>query len=290
MIRISNIKIPISEVPDDQSEKLALQNKILHRLRIREDALKHFEISKKSIDARKKDEIIYVYAVDVEVQNESRYLSQGDSKDILPTPDLSYQRVQSGNVMMKERPVIIGMGPAGLFAGLMLSRYGYRPILLERGEDVDSRTASIKAFWHNGSLNTESNVQFGEGGAGTFSDGKLTTLINDKRCHTILKEFIKAGAPEEIQYTSKPHIGTDGAKSVVKILAGNFAQGGEVRLSGEGNRLCYKGRGNNCCCYQRTEYPCSVVLLDRPQCRIPSIHFTAEGYDESRKSFSTEYA
>ena len=132
---------------------------------------------------------------------------------------------------MVERPVIIGMGPAGLFAGLFLARNGYKPIVLERGDDVETRTAKINEFWNGGMLDTESNVQFGEGGAGTFSDGKLTTLINDRRCHTVLEEFVRAGAPEEILYKNKPHIGTDLLKSVVKNIRQEIIEnGGEVRF------------------------------------------------------------
>ncbi|MEN6461177.1 MAG: FAD-dependent protein [Syntrophomonas sp.] len=231
MIRLSDIKIRINKASNYEMERQALRNIILSKLRINEKELIEFKIFKKSIDARKKDEIFYVYTIDAGVHNEKRIFGKGSSKGITPTPDLSYQFVRLGTEQMTERPVIIGMGPAGLFAGLMLARSSYMPIILERGEDVETRTAKINRFWNNSLLDTESNVQFGEGGAGTFSDGKLTTLINDRRCRTILEEFIKAGAPPEILYKSKPHVGTDMLKSTVKNIREEIiAYGGEVRF------------------------------------------------------------
>lgn len=230
MIRLADIKIRINKAEDYEMERQALRKAILFRLKIYEELI-DFTIFKKSIDARKKDDIFYVYTVDVEVNDEEKVLSKFSSKSITITPDMSYQGVPSGNEDMTERPVIIGMGPAGLFAGLMLAKNGYKPIILERGDDVETRTAKINNFWNKGLLDSESNVQFGEGGAGTFSDGKLTTLINDPRCRTILEEFIKAGAPPEILYMSKPHIGTDNLKSTVKNIRNEIiTHGGEVRF------------------------------------------------------------
>lgn len=231
MIRLPNIKISIKKAADFHTERKALRNIILSKLKITEQELREFKIFKKSIDARKKDEISYVYTVDADVNNEEHILGKCKTKGITLTPDLPYKGPQTGTESIFERPVIIGMGPAGLFAGLMLSKNGYKPIILERGEAVETRTAKIKEFWNNSLLDTESNVQFGEGGAGTFSDGKLTTLINDSRCNTVLEEFIKAGAPQEILYKSKPHIGTDILKSVVKNIRQEIlAYGGEVRF------------------------------------------------------------
>jgi uncharacterized FAD-dependent dehydrogenase len=231
MIRLSDLKIKINEAANFEMEKKFLRKIILAKLKIKENELIEYKIFKKSIDARKKDEILYVYTLDVSVHNEKRILSKGGSKGITHTPDLSYQGVRFGTEQMINRPVVVGMGPAGLFAGLMLARNGYMPIILERGEDVETRTAKINRFWNNSLLDTESNVQFGEGGAGTFSDGKLTTLINDLRCRMILEEFIKAGAPPEILYKSKPHVGTDKLKSTVKNIREEIiACGGEVRF------------------------------------------------------------
>jgi len=231
MIRISNLKIRLREIDDPKDELPVLKQKLLAKLRIPERDLKHFRITKKSVDARKKDDICLVYSVDADVRNESGILRKADT-NVSPAPDMEYKMVSPGSEKLPERPVIVGMGPAGLFAGLMLSRYGYRPILVDRGEDVDSRVRKINRFWNEGVLDTESNVQFGEGGAGTFSDGKLTTLINDVRCAVVLEEFVKAGAPKEILYLNKPHIGTDLLRSVVKNIRREImACGGEVRFS-----------------------------------------------------------
>ncbi|HNX29296.1 MAG TPA: hypothetical protein PKN87_07795 [Syntrophomonadaceae bacterium] len=231
MLRLSDIKININKAADWDRERLALRQAILLRLNIREQELNDYSIYKQSVDARNKSAIFYVYTVDVNLTNETKFLGKSSAKGVTMTPDISYKGVQPGTEKLTYRPVIIGMGPAGLFAGLLLARNGYRPLILERGEDVDSRTEKINKFWHTARLDTESNVQFGEGGAGTFSDGKLTTLINDLRCRYILEEFIKAGAPQEILYKSKPHIGTDLLKSTVKNIRREIiAYGGEVRF------------------------------------------------------------
>lgn len=232
MIRLSNIKLEVRYAPDRDSERQALQNYILEKLNIDANELVSFKIFKKSIDARKKREIYFIYTVDIVIKNENMILNRENHKDISKSPDLSRKRLQPGNKKIYHRPVIIGMGPAGLFAGLILSRYGYKPIILERGEDVDSRTKKINRFWDTGLLAPNSNVQFGEGGAGTFSDGKLTTLINDDRCLVVLEEFIQAGAPEDILYKSKPHIGTDFLRTTVKNIRKEIiAHGGEVRFN-----------------------------------------------------------
>lgn len=231
MLRLSNIKIAVGEVPDEAAEISLLRRIILSRAGIREEELKTLHIVRKSIDARKKESIFYVYTVDFETTNENRLLRKGRTRDLTPVSERIPKPVCYGSEKLSERPVIIGTGPAGLFAGLMLARNGYRPVLLERGDDVDTRTVRIQRFWTEGLLDTESNVQFGEGGAGTFSDGKLTTLINDARCDTVLKELTAAGAPKEILYAGKPHVGTDLLKTVVKNLRRDIiAHGGDVRF------------------------------------------------------------
>jgi len=231
MIRVSNIKIKLDEIEDPKDEIRILKHKLLSKLKIREKDLKYFKISRKSVDARKKDDICLVYSVDAEANNEEGLLRRADTKNISPVADMTYKMVPQGSEKLTERPVIVGMGPAGLFAGLMLSRHGYRPILVERGDDVDSRVEKINRFWSKGILDTESNVQFGEGGAGTFSDGKLTTLISDRRCTVVLEELVKAGAPKEILYHYRPHIGTDLLRIVVKNIRREIiANGGEVRF------------------------------------------------------------
>ena len=218
MLRIANIKVGINEAVTENEEKEALRRKILAMLRISHNDLIDFTIFKKSIDARKKGNIYFVYTVDVSVRNEKKVLDKHKGTEVILTPDHSYKGVSFGTQRMTERPVIVGMGPAGLFAGLLLARNGYKPVVLERGDDVDKRTEKVEGFWKGLSLDTESNVQFGEGGAGTFSDGKLNTLINDKRCRFVIEEFVRAGAPEKILYENKPHIGTDMLKTVVKNM------------------------------------------------------------------------
>lgn len=262
MIRLSNIKIQVDKVPDLEKERQALEEYILNKLKIKEGELIDFTIFKKSIDARKKDKVYFVYTIDIEVHNEQYYLKKHSPK-VIPTPDLSYKSLPSGNTILKERPVIIGMGPAGLFAGLMLAKNGYKPTILERGEDVDARTAKVNKFWDSGLLDTESNVQFGEGGAGTFSDGKLTTLINDKRCRNILKEFIEKGAPQEILYKNKPHIGTDILKKVVKNIRNEIiAYGGEVRFKAKvTDFIIDNGHISAVIINDNEELKCNVVLL-----------------------------
>lgn len=189
-----------------------------------------FRVLKRSIDARKKEDITVVYTIAVEVPKEAQVLKRCRSKKVSQYREASYafpyQRLR-----LPRRPVIIGMGPAGLFCGLMLARAGARPILLERGVDVDRRTEDVARFWETGILNTASNVQFGEGGAGTFSDGKLNTGVNDPRMQFILEELAAHGAPQEIQYEAAPHVGTDHLRTVVKALRQELLElGAEVRF------------------------------------------------------------
>ncbi len=222
MVRLVDIKIEINKVLDENMERQALTLAIRRKFKIDSSDKINYKILKKSIDARKKAEIFFVYTLEVMMQNENTIIDESASP---------WVNIPSGSKLMYSRPVIIGMGPAGLFAGLILAKHGYKPLLLERGDDVDTRTVKVEEFWKQGILDSESNVQFGEGGAGTFSDGKLTTLINDKRCHLILEEFVKAGAPPEILYKSKPHVGTDILKNVVKNIRNEIiSYGGEVKF------------------------------------------------------------
>lgn len=199
--------------------------------------IKGFIVLKKSVDSRKKDDVAMVYTIAVKVPNENQVLKKCRSKKVSMYIEKIYEfPVQ--HLRLSKRPVIVGTGPAGLFCGLMLARVGARPILLERGFDVDQRTKDVEEFWNTGKLNTVSNVQFGEGGAGTFSDGKLNTGVNDPRLKFILQEFHSFGAPGEILYDAAPHVGTDYLKTVVRNLRQEIVSlGGEVRFGHKMNGL-----------------------------------------------------
>lgn len=219
MIRINNIKLPL-----EGGEK---------ELRLKTEKLiggqaKSFRIAKKSVDARRRSDVHFVYAVDIETDNEERLVKR--LKNAQKIKKYEYKFIKGGKC---DSPVVIvGTGPAGMMCGLVLAQNGYRVIMLERGKDVDTRKTDVERFWETGALNGESNVQFGEGGAGTFSDGKLTTGVNDFRIRKVLEEFHAHGAPEEILYESKPHIGTDKLHNMAKNIRNDIiSMGGEVRFS-----------------------------------------------------------
>ncbi|MDF9408491.1 MAG: ribulose-1,5-biphosphate synthetase [Pelotomaculum sp. PtaB.Bin013] len=226
MIRVAGLKIPVD------GNKTQLEQALLKKLGISGQELLDFKIYKQSVDARKAGIIYFVYTVDVKLAKEDAILKKlRNNRDVSVSPRMVYEYVKTGQNILTHRPVIAGTGPAGLFAGLLLGKMGYRPLLLERGGDVDTRIAAVKKFWETGKLDPECNVQFGEGGAGTFSDGKLTTLIKDVRCRKVLEVLIEAGAPEEIIYSYKPHIGTDKLRTVVKNIRRQITElGGEIRF------------------------------------------------------------
>ena len=229
---IHNIKLSL----DDNIN--SLKRVVSKKLRIDAKEFKAFRIVKESIDARKKPDIAIIYSVMVEIPGEVKITN---SKDIRIFEDSIEDELTYGDRKLKQRPVVIGTGPAGLFAALVLSQNGYKPMVLERGECVEKRTEIVNSYWKGEELNTETNVQFGEGGAGTFSDGKLTTRINDRRCTKVLEEFYASGAPEEILYKAKPHIGTDVLKKVVVNIRKRITQlGGEVRFNSKVTSVCIK--------------------------------------------------
>lgn len=222
MIRINNIKMSIGN--ED------INSAICKSLKIEPENILEIHIRRKSLDARKKNDIHYLYTVDAVIKNEENILKKNKNKNVLKS---DYKKYELPNVKgnIKYRPVVVGFGPAGMFAGLVLAQKGFNPVIIERGKDVDSRTEDVNMFWNEGKFNSESNVQFGEGGAGTFSDGKLTTRIKDARCGFIIESFVEAGAPVEISYDAKPHIGTDKLKTVVKNIRKKIIMlGGEVRF------------------------------------------------------------
>ena len=225
MIRIGQLKLEPNHSKND------LIQKIVKTLRISENEILHYEIRKQSIDARKKPEIKYIYTVDVKVQNEQKVLKKQKGSQAVLAKDIPYIFPNPGTEKMRQRPIVIGSGPAGLFCAYMLAEHGYRPIVFERGAAVEERQRDIEIFWETGVLNTASNVQFGEGGAGTFSDGKLNTLVKDPvgRNKKVLEIFVENGAPEDILYVNKPHIGTDVLIHVVKNMRNRIIEwGGEV--------------------------------------------------------------
>ena len=225
-IRINNITLGLD---DDLS---LIKKKVSKKLRVSIDEVKDIKIIKESLDARNKDNIKFTYAVEVNHKNEEKLVERLHDKDVRIDNSKYEPDVEPGDIKLNSRPVVVGFGPAGIFAALMLAEKGYKPLVIERGEDVDKRTATVDEFWKSGKLDLNSNVQFGEGGAGAFSDGKLTTRIKDKRCDYVLEKLVSAGAPSEITYVAKPHVGTDLLKGVVKNIRERIIElGGEVRFS-----------------------------------------------------------
>jgi len=229
MLRLTEIKLPLDHAQD------AIKTAIFKKLQISPNDLISYSIFKRSYDARKKEEIILVYILDIETTQEKKLL-QRFKKDphVTVAPSMSYRQVAQAPVHLAMRPIVIGTGPCGMFAALMLAQMGFRPIVLERGKAVKERTADTFGFWRKkGDLNPESNAQFGEGGAGTFSDGKLYSQVRDSQHHgrKVLTELVNAGASPEILYVNKPHIGTFKLVGIVeKMRATIESLGGEIRF------------------------------------------------------------
>lgn len=229
MIRLTEIKLPLNH------EDGALLDAIAAKLKIPAQQVISFNVFKRGYDARKKNDIQLIYTVDVEVANAEKLLAKFEKdQHVRPTPDMSYKFVTQAPANLQERPLVIGFGPCGLFAALVLAQMGFKPIIVERGKEVRERTKDTFGFWRKRTLNPESNVQFGEGGAGTFSDGKLYSQVKDPNFYgrKVVTEFVEAGAPEEILYVSKPHIGTFKLVTMIEKMRAKIIElGGEIRFS-----------------------------------------------------------
>lgn len=221
-------------------------------------------IVKTSLDARKRNDIHFVHTVALTLESpeeEARAVSRCADRRVTLRREEPLE-IAFGTRALEHRPVIVGFGPAGMFAGLLLARNGYRPIILERGGEMDRRVAAVERFWREGALDSGTNVQFGEGGAGTFSDGKLTTRIGDPKCGWVLREFVRFGAPSEILHKAKPHIGTDRLREIVKNLRAEIcALGGEVRFETALTDLAVEGGLLRGAVSSAGELPAEVLLL-----------------------------
>ena len=258
MLRVNQVKIRTGH-----SEE-ALKKKISEILKIPGQEIRGWKLIRRSIDARKKPELFYSYTLDVDVKNEEKVLHRfrGKEQMVCRTQRTSYHFPKPGGRVQESPTVIVGMGPAGLFCAYFLALHGYRPILLERGKAVEERCRDVEAFWETGKLNPNSNVQFGEGGAGAFSDGKLNTLVKDKdgRNAAVLETLVKFGADERILYDARPHVGTDVLLHVVKRMREEIIRlGGRVRFESQVTDICIEqgrvtgiliGGGENISCRQ----------------------------------------
>jgi uncharacterized FAD-dependent dehydrogenase len=236
MIRITQLKLPIKHTNEDMIAAIA------KTLKLPPQKIKDFTIVKKSIDARKKNEVKYIYTVEVNVllapkEYETTIISRSRNENVSIAEKSQYEFAATGTKKLNHRPIVVGTGPAGLFTAWLLAKYGYQPLVVERGFEVNKRVEAVDHFWKTNELNPECNVQFGEGGAGTFSDGKLNTLVKDafNRYRLVMETFVQYGAPSDILYLNKPHIGTDKLRYVVENMRKEIIKlGGEVRF---GTRL-----------------------------------------------------
>jgi len=251
-VKISNLKIPIDAGLDE------VFSEAVKRLPVARDEICSLRVLRRAIDARHGN-VHFVYTIAAELTREISC----DSNNVIPIAPKSEEPCPVGTAKLSHRPIIVGFGPCGMFCALNLARKGYRPLVLERGADVDERTKTVQSFWRTGRLDTDTNVQFGEGGAGTFSDGKLTTRIGDAMLDNILQEFVHHGAPEDILYHAMPHIGTDVLKHVVKSIRKEIQMlGGEVRFHTTVEDVCVEnGVLESVRLSDGNIVPCSVLVL-----------------------------
>lgn len=255
-ILVSNIKIPIT------ASKEAAFEKALKTIRLTKNQVGDIHVHKVSVDARKQENIQFVYTIEI-----TDVLREADVVRRINNPNVKLSQREeihflTGSKVLEHPPVITGFGPAGMFAGLVLAQMGYCPIILERGEDVDNRVQKVESFWQNGVLDTQTNVQFGEGGAGTFSDGKLTTRISDPRCSYVLEQLVRFDAPEEILHKQKPHIGTDNLRQVVKKIRRQIIElGGQVLFGTQLTNISLENRRLTKIQTNKGEIPASCLIL-----------------------------
>lgn len=281
MLRVNQVKLKTGHAPEQ------LRKKTAEVLGIPLPDILSVKIVRQSIDARRKPEIFYSYSVDAEVKNEGRILSRFRGKEnlVCASDTAAYSFPKPGMRRQEHPTVIAGMGPAGLFCAYFLALHGYKPLLLERGKCVEERMRDVEDFWETGILNPASNVQFGEGGAGTFSDGKLNTLVKDKdgRNAAVLQAFVRFGADEKICYDAKPHIGTDVLRNVVRRMREEIIRlGGEVRFESQVTDICLED-----CCPEASRRVTGVVVNGKE--RIPCERLVLAVGHSARDTFQMLY-
>lgn len=298
MLRLQQVKIAIEDAKNEeemeQQQLLQLEKKIKKILRLTDPRqLKSWSVLKRSLDARKKPQLFYSYVVDVEVLEEAKVLARCKNSSVERVEGKAYL-FPTNRRPRQCRPIVVGMGPAGLFCSYFLAQYGYQPILLERGKPVEERQKDVEEFWNTGKLNAESNVQFGEGGAGTFSDGKLNTLVKEKygRNKEVLRILVKHGAPRSILYDSKPHIGTDILRLVVKNMRNQIlAWGGEIHFQTKMTKLLIEQEQIQGVCLETGEvlYSDAVVLALGHSARDTFRMCEEKGIPMEAKSFAVGF-
>lgn len=299
MLKISQLKLDVRKLPvteetrkvDYAAERALLQKELLKMLRIPEADLLDFHIVKKSIDARKKEDIKYIYVLAAKVKKENQILRKLKNSNVSVYERKQYSFTPKGTKKLKHPPVIIGMGPAGLFCALELAKAGMKPIVFERGKAVEERVKDVEHFWKTGELNTESNVQFGEGGAGTFSDGKLNTAVKDPtgRVQKVLDTFAEYGAPQEVKYLNKPHIGTNRLQGIVKNMREEITSlGGQVHFSSKlTDILIENGKVTGVVINDKKIVPCEALVLALGHSARDTFSVLHEkGLDMQKKAFA----
>jgi len=262
MIRIRDLKLELHQANSYAEEIDHLRAQIIQFFHINPNNIQKLTLTKKAVDARKKSHVFFVYSVDLQVQNESDLLSR-KYPNIAVIPENNIEPIVKGDTPLTHRPVVVGFGPSGMFSALLLAKQGYRPLVLERGLDVEHRMKEMNHFYQTGEFSEQSSILFGEGGAGTYSDGKLTTMINDFHCQSILETLVEFGANPEILYINKPHIGTDQLRIITKRIREEIIRlGGEVRFNALVSRFVSENLNLAAVMVNHSELiPCEVCLL-----------------------------